>query len=106
MPSRFQVFSDTPGALRQHVRLLPGFSAADVDAIDHHAGHGLQHHPRIARRRQALQLVVGNAGRDGLAARIDDGGLRHDLHCLGHAAHTSVTLSGTLMPAATSISSA
>ena len=52
-----------PRALRDVVRLLAGFSAADVDAIDHHAGDGLQDDPRIARRRQLLQLLVRHAGR-------------------------------------------
>ena len=75
-----------PGPLGEVVGLLAGFRAADVDAIDDHPGHRLQHDPGIARRRQLLQLLVGHAGRDGLACGIDDRGLAVHLHRLGHAA--------------------
>jgi hypothetical protein len=60
--------------------------AADVHAVDDHARHRLQHHPWIARRGQPLQLIVGDAGGDGLACGIHHRRLGHHLHGLGDAA--------------------
>ena len=74
-------------SLRQHVGLLTGFGATDVDAIDHDAWYGLQHNPRITRAGQALQLIVRDAGGDGLTRRIDDRRFRRDVDGFGDATH-------------------
>ena len=69
------------------VRLLPRLGAADVDAIDDDAGHGLQHDPRITRAGNVLQLLVGDTGRDRLAIGLDDRRVAGDLNLFGHASH-------------------
>ena len=51
MPSIVQLGVLRPRALRREVRLLAGLVAADVDAIDEHAGHAAHQRERIARGR-------------------------------------------------------
>ena len=57
-PSRFHIVSVRERALADEARLLAALVAADVDAVDNHAGHGLEHRPRIVRLRRARSSAV------------------------------------------------
>ena len=102
MPSMFHVLSVVRRALGLVVRLLAGFGAADVHAVDDDARHRLEHDPGIARRRNVLQLVERHVRGDGLPLRFDDGcrrGRRSRL--LVTPPTVSVTGSDTIDPAPT-----
>ena len=86
MPSRFQVFSATPAPFASTFDCWPDSAPPTLTRSTTTPGIGLEHDPRIARRRQLLKLIVADAGGDGLAARIDDERLRGHLHGLGDAA--------------------
>ena len=64
-------------------RLLPGFGAANVHAVDDDPRHRLQHDPRVARGRDALQLVERHVRRHRLLLGLDDRRLGKDVHLFG-----------------------
>ena len=66
--------------------LLARFRPADVDAVDDDPGNRLQHHPRVARGRDLLQLLHRHVRVGALAARVDDRRRAGDHHRLFDAA--------------------
>ncbi|HET9706024.1 MAG TPA: hypothetical protein VFP85_18415 [Vicinamibacterales bacterium] len=71
-------------ALRREVRLLAGFVAADVDAVDQHARHAAHQRKRIARGRDLRQLVGGEVGGGTGHLGVDDRRLTSNRDRLGH----------------------
>ncbi len=76
-----------PRSLRLEVRLLAGFVAADVDAIDEHARHAAHQRERIARRRDLLQLVGREVRRRAGRLRVHDRRLARDGDRFFHRRH-------------------
>ena len=72
-------------ALGVVVGLLPGFRAADVDAIQVDRRHRLQHDPRVARTRRVLQFLDGDVRRGRRALQVDRRRDRGDVDDLGRA---------------------